>query len=408
MIADKDLEANAKIARVDGFWRHCAFPLSPGEQLKANGRPMYALAMDMPGREAEDMLYYINAGCVVNAFNDYRGLALTPNCDLVTTWYENTSNGVAYSGGPTLRAQIETTRPITKGTPCYVNYGEQRLHNMQIQHGLEGANAIIVGDDNDVETLDEVSSAAETDDDDKDSGAEGRDAVARRARASEVKMQGDAVQAKGKTDKEGTGAPQRQANQTAAASPAVKTTAPGHASDSGTETDSRSSKPRKKIPKKSVSAKAAESNRKRRAAYARKKAEKPVNPKPPKDTATRKRKRSDKDDDDVVELPERRSSRQPKPTAAMTEAQRDHVDSDGDEQGAGGAGEVATGVAGEEEEAEEDDEFVFDGGAGEVATGVPREEEEAEEDDEEEEAEEEEEEDDEDEDEEGEEDDDGK
>ena len=139
MVAEFDLQPGTACTAVDGFWRACGFPLSPAELIKSGAhtlsvqQPMYCLRLDL--KEASGLVFYINAGSAANAFNDFRGLSGRANCDLVTTWCTNLPGGEAYSGGPTLRAQIESTYPIAKGEACYVDYGTRRLLNMMVYHG---------------------------------------------------------------------------------------------------------------------------------------------------------------------------------------------------------------------------------------------------------------------------------
>jgi hypothetical protein len=133
MQAETCLEAATFLTRIDGFWRAEGFPLSDAEKLKTRRgqfdpvSELYALRLEV--NEARGLLFYINHSCIANAFNDYRNLANTANCDLVTTWFRDETHT------PTFRASVETNRPIAAGEMCHVDYGDQRLLDMQVFAG---------------------------------------------------------------------------------------------------------------------------------------------------------------------------------------------------------------------------------------------------------------------------------
>jgi hypothetical protein len=133
MEAETDMPEATFLAQVDGFWRASAFPVSHTELIRGKAHvlsglhELYSLRLGMP--EARGLVYYINNSCIVNAYNDYRGLAKKPNCDLVTTWHKDANKT------PTFRASVETTTAIKTGDMCYVNYGKHRLLDMKVFDG---------------------------------------------------------------------------------------------------------------------------------------------------------------------------------------------------------------------------------------------------------------------------------
>ena len=187
MAADGDIKKGTKLARVDGFWRAKGWPLTASEKNKARDHMMstmsdiYALELDI--KEANGLLYYINVSCIANAFNDFRGLAPESNCDLVTMFYANKEEGPEFH--PTFRAWVESSSNIKDGEMCYVNYGRQRLLNMEIYGGADTAPDDPEDESGDVEdgvceAADDDNAADEDDDDDdddEDPNAEGADDV---------------------------------------------------------------------------------------------------------------------------------------------------------------------------------------------------------------------------------------
>lgn len=158
MRAEGAIKAGTLVARVEGFWRAAAYPLTPAENVKNNRHlfaakppPQYSLQMDLA--EASGLTYYINQTCIANAFNDFRSLSGTHNCDLVTTWCAGEAGSPPYSGGPTFNAIIESTVDIADGAMCYVDYGKQRLLDMMLFTGADHVDDVSDGDNDDPDGL---------------------------------------------------------------------------------------------------------------------------------------------------------------------------------------------------------------------------------------------------------------